>query len=710
MASLLCVMMIVFYINNIPSYYETLRTDCTLKPCSTLAPAPPTTLEALSVYHLTPDTYSLWFVIIECTFSFLFYMAAFLIFFKSKRDLLGFLAMVALVAYGTTFTSLVYIGSKDSPLLARIPEAIAAVGRMTFFLFLLLFPKGRFVPRWTLLVFIPFCMVQLVSFLFPETSYDLLNWSNTGRLLYYLPMIGMTIFSQVYRYRKVSSSVEKQQTKWVVYGAVISLLGSVIVSGFFVYPVFADSPVSYIYLSALLYAIVAIIPLTLALAILRHRLWDIDPLVNRTILYGTLTLTIVLLYAGMVMYLGSLFKTKDNFIISLFSTGVVAVLFSPIKERLQQIVNRLMKGRHDDPYAVLKELGDHLVQPLSPEEALQEVAGTIRRALRLPYVGIFIRVNDEEKKAAVAGKPEVVFDIHSFPIIHGGEELGAMMVSSRSRDEAFSQEDLRLMDVLLRQTGVILQNIKITLGMQLLAKDLQESREKLVLAREEERLQIRRNLHDELAPRLLSLSFNAAAAEQYVNKQPDKAVKLLGELRGVIRTTVNEIRTMVHDLRPPTLDEFGLIGAIEARINEIRKTVGTNSSHGDEAAVLKVSLEAPAKLPILPAAVEVAGYRIITEALVNVVKHAEATECVVRISVLSKSELEIEVSDNGVGLPLLLRPSINGGIGLKSIRERTAELGGQCFFDKSEIGGTRVRAVLPFLQGEDKLNESSINR
>lgn len=137
------------------------------------------------------------------------------------------------------------------------------------------------------------------------------------------------------------------------------------------------------------------------------------------------------------------------------------------------------------------------------------------------------------------------------------------------------------MDVCLRQTGVILQNVKMTWGMQLLAQDLQESRERIIYAREEERLQIRRNLHDDLAPKLLSLAFNVAAAEQYVNKQPDKAVELLGELRGVIRTTVNEIRTMVYDLRPPTLDEFGLLGAIDARINEIKKTAGEKKEQGE---------------------------------------------------------------------------------------------------------------------------------
>ncbi|MFP3123697.1 sensor histidine kinase [Ectobacillus funiculus] len=550
------------------------------------------------------------------------------------------------------------------------------------------------IPRWTIFVFVPFSLIQLASVMLPDTIFDLLNWSSNGRLIYYLTMIIVTIYSQMFRYRKISTSVERQQTKWVVYGVTISLLSSIIISGFFVYPVFGNNPVSYIYLSAFLYTVVSIIPLTLTLAILRHRLWDIDPLVNRTILYGILTLSIILLYSVLVLYLSSLFKTEGNFIISLVATAVVAILFSPIKERMQRIVNRVMKGRHDDPYAVLKELGNHLVKPLAPEEVLKVVAETIKDALRLPYVGISIKVNDVEKLAVVAGK--AVFDKHFFAIIHGGEELGRLIVSSRSPEEAFSSEDMRLLDVLLQQSGPIVQNVKMTWGMQLLAHDLQESREKLVLAREEERLQMRRNLHDDLAPRLLSLSFNVAAAEQYIKKSPERAIKLLGDLRGVIRTTVDEIRTMVHDLRPPTLDEFGLLGAIRARIEDVQKTaIQEEKATSTRIHSLQIKLNAPEQFPDLPAAVEVAAYRIITEALVNVVKHAKASQCVINITPNSGGSFIIEVTDDGIGLPAYIKPSGSGGIGLKSIRERTGELGGRCIFEKIETGGTRVKAWLP---------------
>ncbi|NHC42620.1 sensor histidine kinase [Bacillus sp. MM2020_1] len=711
--TLLSISMIAFFLNNIHDYYETLRTDCILKACSSLAPAPPTTIAALRTYHLTPETYSFWFVIIECTFALLFYLAALIIFIKSKRDTMGLLAIIALVAYGTTFTSLVYIGTEKAPFWDIVPEVIAGIGRMAFFLFLLLFPNGRFVPRWPFAVFFPFAVIQFVSLFLPGTVFDLLNWSNSARLLYYLTMIAVTIFSQVFRYRRVSSSVERQQTKWVVYGVSISLLGSIVISGFFVYPIFAENPVSYLYLSAILYAVVAIIPLTLVVAIVRHRLWDIDPLVNRTILYGALSLSIILLYSGLVLYLSSLFKTENNFIISLISTAIVAVVFSPLKERLQRIVNRLMKGRHDDPYAVLKELGDHLVQPLAPEEVLQVVAGTIKGALRLPYVGISFKINGLEKIAAAMGETAIALDVHSFPIIHGGEELGTLLVSSRSPEEAFTSEDLRLIDVLLRQAGAIIQNVKMTWGMQLLASDLQESRERLVRAREEERLQIRRNLHDDLAPRLLSLSFNVAAAEQYVKKIPEKALELLGELRAVIRMTVDEIRTMVHDLRPPTLDEFGLLGSIQARIDEIKQTSVQEDEDDDgdglqQASSLQITLHSPENLPALPAAVEVAAYRIITESLVNVAKHAQANECTVNINVHAGRELHIEIRDNGIGLPSTIKPVGNGGIGMQSIRERTTELGGQCFFEKLNSGGTSVRALLPFLQEEENSSEDFV--
>jgi signal transduction histidine kinase len=235
-----------------------------------------------------------------------------------------------------------------------------------------------------------------------------------------------------------------------------------------------------------------------------------------------------------------------------------------------------------------------------------------------------------------------------------------------------------------------------TLGMKLLAKDLQESREKLVLAREEERRQIRKNLHDDLAPRLAALALNAATAEKYVTKKPDIAIEMLGDLRKVIRSTVEEIRTLVHDLRPASLDELGLISAIQERISELNKPAKLLAD--DQGATpIYIQLHEPPQLPDLPAAVEVAAYRIVTESLTNVIKHSQATECSVKLYVSASQQLVIEVTDNGTGFLPSYTPKLpgKGGIGLQSLRERAAELGGQCSIDQAEHGGTRVLAILP---------------
>ncbi|WP_409342589.1 sensor histidine kinase [Paenibacillus sp. MBLB4367] len=687
---------VVFLISSISGYYEKLHSQCILQSCGSLAP-PPTTTEVLNQNNLTVDSYAVVLVAIDCGLAFLFYTGAGIILWKSGRERMGKLAVLALVAYGTTFPSLVYLSSEGSEVLQRWPDGISTVGWMTLFLFFLLFPSGKLAPSWTFFVWIPFSVIQLASFLFPDTSINLHQWSETARILYYLTAIGSIIYSQIYRYRKVSNAEQRQQTKWVVYGVTISFLGFFGISAFFVSDT-AFSPASYIYLTVALHVFVSIIPLTLAFAILRHRLWDIDPLVNRTIVYGVLSLAIVLVYSASVLYLSSVFRTEKSYIISLLATSIVAILFAPLKQWLQRIVNRLMKGRHDDPFAVLVELGDSLIKPMAPERVLDAVARTIQDALRLPHVGISIGMNGQETMAISVGEKK--YDMHGFPLIHSGEELGTLWLSSRSPGEAFSTEDSKLLDILLRQTVPIAKNINMTAGMELLAKDLQESRERLVLAREEERRQIRRNLHDDLAPRLMSLAFNVAAAEQYIRKSPDTAIGLLGELRQVIRTTVNEIRTMVHDLRPPTLDEFGLLGSIEARIDEILKTSGQMAAtlHNDPICVKLHVLEA---LPALPAAVEVAVYRIVTESLVNVIRHAEATACDVHIRLTPAQELQVEVIDNGKGLPVPMKSSGNGGIGLTSIRERAGELGGQCIFERLETGGTRVMALLPLLRGEE---------
>jgi len=218
-----------------------------------------------------------------------------------------------------------------------------------------------------------------------------------------------------------------------------------------------------------------------------------------------------------------------------------------------------------------------------------------------------------------------------------------------------------------------------------------------VLAREEERRRIRNNLHDDLAPRLAALALNATIARKYVDKDPAAAVAMLDELSHVIRTSVRDIRSLVNDLRPPALDEFGLIGAIRARIDEMANP--TRVDEGETGLTrLAFQFDAPSTLPVLGAAAEVAAYRIVTESIVNVVKHAEANVCKVKVEVMAAGRLFIEVTDDGIGVGAAKRPvwsGSSGGIGLISMRERAAEIGGEYGIERLEGGGTRVWASLP---------------
>jgi signal transduction histidine kinase len=229
-----------------------------------------------------------------------------------------------------------------------------------------------------------------------------------------------------------------------------------------------------------------------------------------------------------------------------------------------------------------------------------------------------------------------------------------------------------LLDDLAPQVGVAVHAVRLT-------ADLQRSREQLVLAREEERRRLRRDLHDDLAPTLASLGLTASMAADLILTNPTTATALVKELQTEIRATVGNIRRLVYDLRPPTLDELGLLAAVRERAAHY-----TNAPGG-----VHITVDAPAELPALPAAVEVAAYRIVQEALENVSKHSHAQECAIRFK--NHNGLEIEITDDGIGLP----PNITPGVGLRSMRERAEELGGSCVIERCVEGGTRILARLP---------------
>jgi signal transduction histidine kinase len=233
--------------------------------------------------------------------------------------------------------------------------------------------------------------------------------------------------------------------------------------------------------------------------------------------------------------------------------------------------------------------------------------------------------------------------------------------------------------------GVAAHAVRLTTELQRLTIDLQHSREQLVSLREEERRRLRRDLHDGLGPALAGFTLTVGAVRNLLLRDPGAADALLVQLGTDIDSAVGDIRRLVYNLRPPALDELGLLGAIRAR--------ATHYNIDREGNGLKVWVEAPEQLPSLSAAVEVAAYRIVQEALTNVVRHARAHHAVVRLT--CREALCIEVSDDGIGNGPVGTPKPHTGVGLLSMHERAAELGGRCVVEPGSMGGMQVWAWLP---------------
>jgi signal transduction histidine kinase len=317
-------------------------------------------------------------------------------------------------------------------------------------------------------------------------------------------------------------------------------------------------------------------------------------------------------------------------------------------------------------------------RPFPPDKVLPALVETIAQTLKLPYVAIQLPLDEGDKIAAVYGNP--VTEVAEFPLVYQGEHTGQLVVGLRSPGGDFSPAEMRLLRNVARQAGTAVYSVQLTV-------DLRRSRQQLVTAREEERRRLRRDLHDGLGATLAALNLEAAALRRSIRGDPQKAEALVDEFRQDIRATIEDIRRLVYELRPPTLDQLGLVEAVRAQAAQC----GRADELGDLA--LQINVDAPEALPPLPAAVEVAAFRIAQEALTNVVTHAQAQHCTVRLEM--KNGLMIEVVDDGVGLANGDRP--HNGLGLLSMRERAEELGGSCLIEPVTGGGTRVLASLPLL-------------
>lgn len=665
---------------SIPANYEARVQVCRVEPC------PPGQLTArseqvLAQVGMTVDSFVKLTIGLDILLAAVFTISAIVIFIRKPNDPFTIFVTVMLVTFGVaTFSGGVEGIGDTTPSLGVLTDTIALIGNCSITAFLFVFPNGKFVPRWTFVILAAWILFQLPRYYFPNSPFDL-SVANPALYNLIFPLgILSGVITQIYRYGKVSNPLERQQTKWVIYGLAIGIGGYLIVRAISmsIADPYGNGLLIDISLNIIAILFILLLPLSISIAVMRYRLWDINPIINRTLVYGALSAGTIAFYILAVGFFSNYFQHSNaNFIISFLATGVIAFLFEPVRERLQRTVNRMMYGERDDPATVLTHLSQRLDSALAPESVLETIVETLAQTLRLPYAAISL--SDEEPQIAstdsarrVSGRGLPPFDLVHLPLMYQSERAGELILAPRAEGELFSTEDMKLLNIIAGQAGIAAHNLRLT-------KDLQHSRERLVTAQEEERRRLRRDLHDGVGPTLASLSQRIDTAADLINTNPKASIQLLKELKGQVKNTVADIRRLVYALRPPVLDEFGLFSAIR---EHVAPYTGPNG--------IEVTFDCTDPMPPLPAAVEVAAYRIALEAFTNIINHARATSCQIKLKA-ENDYLSLEISDNGKGISADMR----AGVGLSSMRERAAELGGECEVQNIPAGGTCVKVQLP---------------
>ncbi|GAA3571781.1 hypothetical protein GCM10022419_060820 [Nonomuraea rosea] len=410
----------------------------------------------------------------------------------------------------------------------------------------------------------------------------------------------------------------------------------------------------------------ALIPAAMAFSVMRYRLYGIDTVISRAFVAAGVVVVVSAVYFGAGTLSGLVVAGYDQV------AGVAAALFAgaffqPLRRALQRAVDRLLYGAVGDP-GVLAERLTQAVRRGDPAKALTSVVSVLRDGLAVE--GVAVEVADGEPRYVENGR--VGAEPREVPLIWHGERVGRLLVGAPGPRRFPAAHNERVLATLTPYAADVAHAVR-------MAADLQRSRERILTTREEERRRLRRDLHDGLGQTLSAMAMTINMARIRLKNSPDTADELLRELHAGMSTVTGDIRELVYGLRPPALDDLGLARAV-------RELAGQSSPDTD------VQVEVEGSLSELPAAVEVAVYRIVQEALTNIRRHAAASSARIAIQ-RERSVLRVLVADDGKGLP----ESHRAGVGLGSMRERAAELGGICVVSGEPGAGTRVEVMLPLL-------------
>ena len=408
--------------------------------------------------------------------------------------------------------------------------------------------------------------------------------------------------------------------------------------------------------------------LLIAIAILQWQAYEVDVVVRRSVLAATFLVAGLGTYAAVVAVVAAVLGHTGT-VSSAIGAAVAIFAFGPLSLRIQSAVNRVLYGRRDDPYAVVAELGRQLAKSSDPAAGLHSLVLAMTDQLRLPYAEV---LDPSMHSLAVSGAPERDDQPREIPLSHHGNPVGHLRVGRRRGSAGVTRSEEQLLDTLALQLGSAVHANNLVAG-------LREARDRLVRTRHDERRRIQRDLHDGLGPQLTAVTLKLAAACNHLDvDRRAEAGELIAGAREELHRAVSDVRRLVYSLGDPSLAALGLEAALRDQVTQLTRTAG-----------IDVTVEIDA-LPELSAAVEEAMYRIVSEAVTNVVRHAAAQRCWVRIR-HSGVSVQAEISDDGRGIG----PEAVVGVGSQSMSERAVELGGWLIRKPNELGGTLVSVELP---------------
>ena len=479
------------------------------------------------------------------------------------------------------------------------------------------------------------------------------------RFLTLLALLGALVIAFA-RHRR-ADGLQRTQLRWLLWAGIVCVL---------TVPVLVVAPSGTV-TGIVLAAAVVLTAISVTVGVVRPDLADVDALVAGTLTYAgvaglVVALDLLILAVGGALLGDRLDERNVTLVVLVLAVGV----YGPLRAWVGAAVRRMLFGRRGDRYDVVSAFAARLEETRSVDEQLPALAGAVASTFKVPFVRVELSTPDGGTVSASHGTPTA--QVQEIDIAYTGERIGRLVLPQSGVRSMLSRRDQGLLVDLVRQAAIAMRS-------SLLAAEVQESRERLVLGREDDRRRIRRDLHDGLGPALGGVAMRLDAAGNAVESDPERARELVRLARTEVREALDDVRRLVHDLRPPALDDLGLEAALEQQAERVRSS-------------LEVSVAA-SDVTGLPAAVEVAAYRIVAESLANVVKHAGATRCAITLA-REPGALTVEVRDDGRGIA----EDVTAGVGLLSLRERAEELGGRCEVSCPEGGGTRVWAWLPLGQ------------